>query len=113
MNRRLFIVSALVSGLTVVASAASAKDAGWEGVWAGTTAKGGAVVVTVSGGQVSYSFRGEAVRVNSASMSGKTLTFTVGSLDGVVRLTKSGATNASYSYSDSTGGSASATLSRR
>ena len=113
MNRRTFVCSGLFLGLVVAASTASAKDAGWDGVWEGTTAKGGSVVVTVSGGEVSYTFRGSDVPVNSASVSANALTLKVGSMNGVVRLTKSGGTAAAYSYSDTSGGSASATLKRR
>lgn len=113
MNRRHLLCSGLFFGLLAVASPSSAKDAGWDGVWEGTTTKGGSIVVTVAGGQVSYVFRGSSVQVNSASLAGGKLTLTVGAMNGVVKLTKSGASTASYSYSDSSGGSASATLQRR
>ena len=113
MNRRNFIASTVFGVVLMAASVVNAKDAGWDGTWAGTTAKGGDIVVTVSGGRATYAFRGSSVPVNSAAMSGQTLTLTVGALNGVVRLSKSGADSASYSYSDSSGGSATATLKRR
>jgi uncharacterized protein (DUF2141 family) len=113
MNRRTFIALGLAGGLALAASAASAKDAGLEGTWTGVTQKGGEIVVTVSGGRASYQFRGASVTVNSASISGTTLTMGVGALNGQVRVKKTGADTAAYSYSDSNGGSASATLKRR
>lgn len=113
MNRRTFIALGLAGGLALAASVASAKDAGWDGTWAGVTQKGGDVVITVSGGRASYQFRGASVPVNSAAISGTTLMLGVGSLNGQVRVKKTGADTAAYSYSDSSGGSASATLKRR
>ena len=113
MDRRFFFASAFAGGLALALSSASAKDAGWDGTWAGVTQKGGDVVVTVAGDRVSYQFRGSSVPVNSAAVSGSAVTLGVGSSNGQVRLKKTGADTASYSYSDSTGGSASATLKRR
>ena len=113
MNRRFFIAFGFAGGLALAASAASAKDVGLEGTWTGVTQKGGEIVLTVSGGRASYQFRGTSVTVNSASISGSTLTLGVGALNGQVKVKKTGPDTAAYSYADSTGGSASATLKRR
>ena len=113
MNRRSFVGLAVAGCLAFPGSAAFAKDAGWDGTWTGVTQKGGDVVIAVSGGQVSYRFRGSSVAVNSASVSGSSLTLSVGSLNGKVSVKKTGADTASYSYSDPNGGSAAATLERR
>ena len=113
MDRRFFFISAFAGGLALALSSASAKDAGWDGTWTGVTQKGGDVAVTISGDRVSYQFRGASVPVNSASVSGSAVMLGVGSLNGQVRLKKTGSDTASYSYSDSNGGSAAATLKRR
>ena len=113
MDRRFFIASAFAGCLALTVSTAFAKDAGWEGTWVGVTQKGGDVVITMAGGRASYQFRGSPVTVNSASVSGSTLTLGVGSLNGQIRVTKTGPNSAAYSYADSNGGSATATLKRR
>ena len=115
MNRRHLISAALVFcvlGGGAIGSA-DAKDAGFDGTWTGVTAKGGDIVLTVSGGQVSYVFRGASVPINSASISGKTLTLSVGTLQARVSVTRTGPATANYSYSDPNGGSAAAVLTRR
>jgi len=68
------------------------------------------VDVTISGASVSgYQFKGQGVTVNSSTVAPKT----VGYLNGEIRLTRTGESTASYSYSASDGGFAAAKLTRK
>lgn len=93
---------------------ARAQQAGWDGTWVGTTAKGGAVAITISGeAATQYVFRGEDVPVNQSGSNGKSFQLDVGAGHGMVMLMMAGKTKAKYSYKGPDGGTASATLVRQ
>jgi hypothetical protein len=73
------------------------------------------VQVVVSGSKAaSYVFRGQPVNVTGSQASGNSLTINVnGGIPGTVRLTKGQGSTANYTYSDTGGGSAKATLTRQ
>lgn len=92
--------------------ASAQQKSGWDGTWSGTTERGGTVTLVVSGNKtVQYVFRGTPVVIKSSKATGSALTMTVGQLNGQVTLQRKG-NQASYSYSDSQGGTAKGTLSK-
>lgn len=93
---------------------AQAQQAGWDGTWVGTTAKGGSIAITIAGESATqYVFRGEDVPVNQSGGKGKSFQLNVGAGHGTVRLTMSGKAKARYSYQGADGGTASAMLMRQ
>lgn len=110
MRKSLFGIIAILAGTVPVL----AQTAAWDGTWVGTTAKGGAVQITISGDQATqYNFRGEQVPINQSGSSGKSFQLDVGSGHGTIRLTMAGKRGARFSYKDPEGGSATATLTRQ
>lgn len=114
MKRRVILAS-LAASVVLIGSAQAQKAGSWDGTWSGTTERGGSVQVVVSGNKASsYVFRGQPVNVTGSQASGNSLTINVnGGIPGTVRLTKGKGQTASYTYSDTGGGSASATLTRQ
>jgi hypothetical protein len=112
--RDVLFAGALTGASLIAATASAAFKTPWDGEWVGTTNKGDAVDVTISGASVSgYQFKGQNVGVNSSSVSPKTVVFHVGYLNGEIRVTRTGETSASYTYSASDGGHATGKLNRR
>jgi hypothetical protein len=114
MKRRAILTGGAF-GIMMIAVPAFAQQAGsWDGTWSGSTERGGSVLITISGNKASYAFRGQPVNVTGAQASGNSFTINVnGGIPGTVRLTKGKGQTAAYAYSDTGGGSAKATLSRR
>jgi len=114
MKRRV-ILAGLAASVVLIGSAHAQKAGSWDGTWSGTTERGGSVQVVVSGNKAaSYVFRGQPVNITGSQASASSLTINVnGGIPGTVRLTKGKGTSASYSYSDTGGGSAKATLTRQ
>ena len=111
MLRRLAFTGFLALASAVASSSAMAQA--MDGTWTGTTERGGSVQITVAQNQVqSYVFRGQSVPVYNSRASGGGLTFTAGSI-GTVTLTGVRGKTASYTYVDTQGGSAKATLTRQ
>jgi hypothetical protein len=101
-----FALAATISGPVL------APSSPWNGTWTGTTERGGSVQIVVSGNTpTAYIFRGQPAAISSPKASANALSFKVGTT-GTVTLTKAGA-GARYSYSDTTGGNAAATLTRQ
>jgi hypothetical protein len=115
MNRRIALVVGVLSILSLWPIGASAAfKTPWAGEWAGTTEKGDAVALTISGSSVTaYQFKGQNVAINSSEVGPKTAIFHVGYLNGEIRLTRTGEASAAYAYSASDGGHAHAKLIRR
>jgi hypothetical protein len=115
LERRAFIGFAAGAIATLTTGASFAQGASWDGTWVGTTQKGGSVQVSVSGSRpASYVFRGQSVPITGASVSGNTMTINVnGGIPGTVTLTRGKGNAMSYSYSDTGGGTAAATLSKQ
>ncbi len=115
MNRRSLLGLGAAAAAAVLATGAEAQQqraSSWDGTWTGTTERGGSVVVVVSGNRpVQYVFRGVPASINSAQVSGNTLTMTVGQVNGKVTLQRRG-NQATYTYSDAQGGTARATLNK-
>lgn len=100
--------------LGMVSPALSADFGDLAGTYSGKTVKGGDVLIVIpKSGNPTYRFRGAPVMVSSAKLSGKTIVLNVGNNGmGSVTLTPSGKGKMSYSYKDSWGGSASASLTK-
>ncbi|TWF54654.1 hypothetical protein [Neorhizobium alkalisoli] len=108
--------SAILASLSLgFASPAFSADFGdLAGTYSGKTAKGGDVLIVIpKSGNPTYRFRGAPVMVSSAKLSGKSIVLNVGSAGmGSIVLTPAGKGKMSYSYKDSWGGSASASLTK-
>jgi hypothetical protein len=116
LERRALIGFAAGAVATLINGAAFAQGAAaWDSTWVGTTQRGGAVQVTVSGGRpASYVFRGQPVPITGASVSGNSMTINVnGGIPGTVKITRGMGNAVSYSYSDTGGGTAAATLTKQ
>jgi hypothetical protein len=112
--RKIIFAAALTGASLIAATAWAAFKTPWDGEWVGTTKKGDAVDVTISGASVSgYQFKGQGVTVNSSTVAPKTVVFHVGYLNGEIRVTRTGESTASYTYSASDGGHAAGKLTRR
>ena len=108
--QRRIVLAGLIFGMPGIALA---QGASLDGTWTGTTQRGGSVQITVAGNQAqSYVFRGQPVPVSGSRAFGNTLSFQSGST-GTVTLTKGRGNTAQYSYSDTSGGNAAATLTRQ
>jgi hypothetical protein len=108
---RRFLIAGLVTAASVCATADAMAQA-MDGTWTGTTERGGSVQITVAKNQAqSYVFRGQSVPVHNSKATGNGLTFTAGNI-GTVTLTGGKGKTAAYTYSDTQGGSAKATLTR-
>lgn len=109
------ILVGLATSVVWIGSTQAQTAGSWDGTWSGTTERGGSVQVVVLGNRAtSYVFRGQSVNVTGSQAFGNNLTITVnGGVPGTVRLTKGKGQTANYTYSDTSGGSAKATLSRR
>jgi hypothetical protein len=114
-TRRAFMGLTVAAVGALTAGAALAQGASWDGTWTGTTQRGGSVQVTISGGRpAAYVFRGQSVPITGASASGNTITISInGGIPGTVKLTRGRGNTVSYSYSDTGGGSAAATLAKQ
>ena len=115
MNRRIALLAGALAVLSLAPfSARAAFKTPWDGQWAGTTEKGDAVALSISGSSVTaYQFKGQNVTINSSQVGPKTAIFHVGYLNGEIRLTRTGETSAAYAYSASDGGRAHAKLIRK
>ncbi len=111
MQRRLVLAGFVTLATTFASSGAMAQA--MNGTWTGTTERGGSIQITVAGNQVqSYVFRGQNVPVHNARISGNGLSFTAGNI-GTVTVSGAKGKTATYSYSDTQGGNARATLTRQ
>ena len=111
MQRRL-VIAGLITLKSIFASSGAIAQA-MDGTWTGTTERGGSVQITVAKNQVqSYVFRGQNVPVYNSKASGNGLTFTAGNT-GTVTLSGGKGKTAVYTYSDTQGGNAKATLTRQ
>lgn len=114
MNRRIALLVAFAVLSLAPFSARAAFKTPWDGQWAGTTEKGDAVALSISGASVTaYQFKGQNIVINSSQVGPKTAIFHVGSLNGEIKLTRTGETAAAYAYSASDGGRAHAKLLRK
>jgi hypothetical protein len=110
-NMRRFLIASVAFLATTVSSFA-AEFGDLAGTYSGKTATGSPVQVVIpKSGTPSYRFMGDSVRVNSASLSGKTIKMNVGTGGGSVTLSSSGKGQMSYRYSFK-GNTASATLAK-
>lgn len=116
MNLARNVTGSIALGLAVIAGPAVAQDKGWDGTWVGTTERGGSIQVSISGGSPrAYVFRGTQVPIGGVSVRGSTMTLSVagnGGSAGTVTLARRGA-DLGYTYSDTAGGKAAATLQRQ
>ncbi len=106
----------LISSVCFLAAAASSFAAEFgdlAGTYTGTTPKGNAIVIVVpKSGTPTYRFAWDSIRVSNATLSGKTISMSVGPNGlGRVVITANGK-GASYKYTDNKGGT-SASLSKQ
>jgi len=115
MKRRAILVGGAACALMMAMPALAQQAGTWDGTWSGAPERGGSILITISGNRAaSYVFRGQPVNVTGSQASGNSFTISVnGGIPGTVRLTKGKGQNAAYTYADTGGGSAKATLSRR
>ncbi|HEV7256831.1 MAG TPA: hypothetical protein VGN82_03535 [Bosea sp. (in: a-proteobacteria)] len=110
--RNLLITALLLTPFSAAPAAAQAL----EGTWVGSTPRGSALSVTISGNQAtSYYFQGRPQGITGGRVSGNRVSFDVaGPNKGKVVMTKAAGSTVSFRYTDNTGPDAmTTTLSRQ